>query len=270
MPFPTTLEIPPTVPHLDASGCNWAAFATQLREAMLATHRWGYLDGTTTCPIPKDAANPTSSEREAIKAWECEDYVAGYFLSMRLPDWLFLSLDDATPAKTQWDIVVQRLGQPGYRNTYTPKGAALAEPDSTPGENATHAADIEGEGCLLAEEGDTHAQIVSTEAVLSQQHTQIPDPKVHAHHDRTEPDMQSRQPGNTNARAHLEGAGPEPSKDEEEHQSLKVEEEGIARKNTSVERDMGPRIKLQDPGVSPLATHEDIGSLTSPSPSPLT
>src|SRR6266581_882780 len=159
---------------------------------MLATHRWGYLDGTTTCPVLKDAANPTSSEHKAIKAWEREDYVAGYFLSMRLPDWLFLSLDDATPAKTQWDIVVQRLRQPGYPNAYTPEGVALAEPDSTPGENATHAADIEGEGCSLAEEGDTHAQIVSAEAVLSRQHTQVPDPKVHAHHDRAEPDMQSR------------------------------------------------------------------------------
>ena len=188
----STLEIPPTVPHLDASGHNWAAFATHLQEAMLATHCWGYLDGTTTCPVLKDAANPTSSEHKAIKAWEREDYVAGYFLSMRLPDWLFLSLDDATPAKTQWDIVVQRLGQPGYRNVYTPEGVALAELDSMPGEDATHAADIEGEGCSLAEEGDTHAQIVSVEAVLSWQHTQVRDPKVHTHHDRAEPDMQSR------------------------------------------------------------------------------
>jgi len=127
---------------------------------------------------------------------------------------------------------------------YTPEGVALAELDSTPGEDATHTADIEGEGCSLAKEGDTHMQIISMEVVLSRQHTQVPDPKVYVHHDCVEPDMQSRQPGNTNAHAHLEGVGPEPSKDEEEHQSLEVEEDGTARKTVSVKGDMGPHLEL--------------------------
>ncbi len=118
---------------------------------------------------------------------------------------------------------------------------------------------------------------------------------THAHDDRAEPDLQTGQPGDPNANtpkgvahaeqdstqgeetasnapAHLEGAGPEPSMDEKEDHSLEVEEEGIAGENASVERDIGPRVELQIPGVSPLATHEDIGLLTSPSPSssPLT
>jgi len=189
---------------------------------------------------------------------------------MRLPDWLFLSLDDTTPAKTQWDIVVQRLGQPGYPNAYTPEGVTLAEPDSMPGKDTTHAADIEGEGCLLAKEGDTHVQIVSMEAVLSRQHTQVPDPKVHMHHDCAELDMQSRQPGDTNAHTYLEGTAPEPLMDEKEDHSLKVEEEGIAGKNASIEWDMGPCVELQHPRVSPLAMHKDIRPLTSPSSSPST
>ena len=101
MPFPTILELPPTVPYLNANGHNWAAFAMHLQEAMLARRQWDHLVGTTTHPVPKDAANPTSSEHEAIKAWEREDTVAGYLLSTRLPDWLCLSLDNSTSAKTQ-------------------------------------------------------------------------------------------------------------------------------------------------------------------------
>jgi len=75
----------------------------------------------------------------------------------------------------------------------------------------------------------------------------------------------------TDARAHLDGAGPELSMDGKEDHSLEVEEEGIAGENASVERDIGPRVELQDPGVSPLATQEEVGSLTPPSsPPPIT
>ena len=55
--------------------------------------------------------------------------------------------------------------------------------------------------------------------------------------------------------------------DGKEDHLLKVEEEGIAGKNASIERDIGPCVKLQDPGVSPLATQEDVRSLTPPSSS---
>jgi hypothetical protein len=73
---------------------------------------------------------------------------------------------------------------------------------------------------------------------------------------------------NTNAPAQSYGAGPELLMGEEDDRSLKVEEEEIAGNDASVERDMGPRVELQNLGVSPLATHEDTGSLPLPSPSP--
>jgi len=66
---------------------------------------------------------------------------------------------------------------------------------------------------------------------------------------------------------HLEGSGPEPSMDRKEDHLLKVEEKGIARKNASIEQDIGPCVKLQNPGVSPLATQEDVRLLTPPSSS---
>jgi len=76
---------------------------------------------------------------------------------------------------------------------------------------------------------------------------------------------------NTDARAHPYGAGSELTMDGKEDHSLKVEEEEIAGDNASVERDMGPRVELQDPRVSPLATQEEVGSLTPPSsPPPIT
>ena len=76
---------------------------------------------------------------------------------------------------------------------------------------------------------------------------------------------------NTDARAHPDGAGSELTMDGKEDNSLEVEEEGTAGDNASVEGDIGPRVELQDPGVSPLATQEDVGLLTPPpSPPPIT
>jgi len=248
MPFPTRL---PTVPHLKEDGSNWAAFAARFEAIMWVTHCWAHFDGTATRPAPRDVANLTSTEKAAMREWAREDATARQLLSGKLPDRVLLATRRHKTANALWDALTKEFGHSDDANAYTPEGVALAEPDSTPGEDATHAADIEGEGCSLAEEGDTHAQIVSAEAVLSWQHTQVRDPKVRAHHDRAEPDMQSRQPGDTNARAHLEGAAPEPSMDEEEHHSLEVEEEGTAGENASIERDMGPRVELQHPGVSP-------------------
>jgi len=64
MSFPV---LPPTVPHLKEDGSNWAAFATHFREAMQATHCWGYFDGTNICPVPKVNAHPMTVERQATK-----------------------------------------------------------------------------------------------------------------------------------------------------------------------------------------------------------
>jgi len=61
--------------------------------------------------------------------------------------------------------------------------------------DATYAADIEGEGCLLAKEGDTYMQIISVEVVLSWQHLQSPDPNVHVQTISTEPEVILGKPG---------------------------------------------------------------------------
>jgi len=71
---------------------------------------------------------------------------------------------------------------------------------------------------------------------------------------------------NLNASTHLEGAGPEVLMGAEEDHSLEVEEDGATGKTVSVEGDVGPCIELQEPRVSCLATQENTGSLTLPSP----
>jgi len=336
---------------------------------MKATY-WGYSNGTTTCPIPNDAAHPTNTEIQAIKEWEHKDAVAQALLSIRLPDWVALSIDSYPTAKTQWDWLIRKFSQPGYEDTSTeeeltgetpvvtgqggsrrkqhqgkchscgeeghhahdccalkeePAPALIAQeqlgapeqPETSP-VHSTHATDLEGEGCPLAEEGDTLAQIVSVEAVLSRQHTQDPNPKVHAqtigaepeaisgepgaikevaheHNGRVEPDLQE-QPGNLNANTpkgvarpepdlmpgedidpnanapvHLEGTGPGVLMDaEEDRPEDMLEEDGIAWENASVEEDRVPHIKLQESGVSHLATPEEDMFLTSSSSSPPT
>jgi len=70
---------------------------------------------------------------------------------------------------------------------------------------------------------------------------------------------------NTDTHAHPDGAESELMMDRKEDHLLEVEEKGIARKNASIKQDIGPHVKLQGPGVSPLATQENIRSLTPPS-----
>jgi hypothetical protein len=86
--LPTFGELPApfaTVPWLKEDGSNWATFTPCLQEAMKAISQWGYFDRTTTRPILKDTAQPTTAESEAIKEWECKDIIAGCLLSFRLP-----------------------------------------------------------------------------------------------------------------------------------------------------------------------------------------
>ena len=328
------------------------------------------------CPVPKDITHPTNMEHEAIKGWEHKDTVVGCILSFRLPDWITLHLDAYPMAKTQWDWLIEKFGQPqlednskekeltgeppvttgrgggqqrrrkgkshtcgeeGHRahDCCTPKegpatapaaeepSGATEQPKTSPAD-AIHTADLEGEDCSVAKEGITHAQIVVAEVDLSQWHTQDPVPKVHTQTIGAEteaipgkPGAIERQPGDwnantpkgvahaeldstpgeetirnantpegvahteldfmsgevvnpkTDARVHLEGAGPDVLVDEEDDQLLEVEENGATRKTASVEGDMDPRVELQMPGVSYLATQENARSFTlSPPPPP--
>ena len=81
--------------------------------------------------------------------------------------------------------------------------------------HSTHAADLEGEGCPLAKEGDTLVQIIGTEAVLSRQHTQDPNPKVHAQTISAEPEVISGEPGAIKEVAHKHNGCAEPDLQEQ-------------------------------------------------------
>jgi len=109
-------------------------------------------------------------------------------------------------------------GQLGDPNANIPKGVAHAEPDSMPGE-------------------DTNPNVYTPEGVAHTEPDSTPG-------EETDP--------NTDARAHLEGAGPEI-----------LLEEGTIGENASVEEDRYPRVELLEPGVSRLATPEEVEFLTS-------
>ena len=70
---------------------------------MEAMSRWGHFDGTSTCPVQRDAAQPTVDEIKAIKVWEQEDCAMRYHLSRQLPDFIFIGLVDHKMVKVQWD-----------------------------------------------------------------------------------------------------------------------------------------------------------------------
>jgi len=187
------------------------------------------------------------------------------------------------------------------------QSGASVQPKTSPA-HLTHATDLEGEGCPLAEEGDTLAQIVNVEAVPSQQHPEDPTQEVHAqtastepevilgkpgaieevaykHNDHVEPDLQG-QPGNPNANTPkgvthpkldlMPGEDIYPNTNAPVHlegmgPEVMLEKGGITRENASIEEDRVPRIKLQESGVSHLAMlEEDMFLTTSSSPSPPT
>jgi len=89
MSFPT---LPPTVPHLKEDGSNWATFAMHFQGAMMATQHWMHFDGTATCPTLRDAANPTSMEREAMEEWVHKDSTTSHLLNTRLADTTLLCI----------------------------------------------------------------------------------------------------------------------------------------------------------------------------------
>ena len=70
------LVLPTTDPHPKEDGSNWAAFAAHFREATLAAQSWAHFDGTAARPAPRDAANPTSAEKEVMKECAREDIAA--------------------------------------------------------------------------------------------------------------------------------------------------------------------------------------------------
>jgi hypothetical protein len=116
------LVLPDSVPYLKEDASNWATFAARFREAMRAMYQWGHFDGTHTCPTLKDAANPTSSERQAITEWKRDNGAERGLLSPRFPDCILIRLIDQKTAKGQWDRLIEELGQPALDESGKEKG----------------------------------------------------------------------------------------------------------------------------------------------------
>jgi hypothetical protein len=64
---PTLIEqLPANIPHLEPNGTNWAIFLMCFKEAMQASCRWHYFDGSSKHPSSKDDTKPTKEEIKAI------------------------------------------------------------------------------------------------------------------------------------------------------------------------------------------------------------
>ena len=72
---------------------------------MKATCLWGHLEGTKPCPRPKDTGKPTDTEIDVVEKWEHEDMVAGYLLSLCLPNSMVLHFSKCCKAHKQWEMV---------------------------------------------------------------------------------------------------------------------------------------------------------------------
>jgi hypothetical protein len=102
-PSPAIEQLPSNIPHLKTDGSNWAIFIMRFREAMQATRRWPYFEGTVSCPTVKDPSKVTDAEKKAIEEWEHGDLAARYLLSQRLPNSIAVRLQSLTTAKGRWE-----------------------------------------------------------------------------------------------------------------------------------------------------------------------
>ena len=108
-PSSTIEQLPPNIPRLEPNGVNWAVFSMRFQEAMQATRRWSYFDGSKLCPVPADKANPTDAETEAIDKWDYEDQIARYLLSQRLPDTTTMQVSHFKTVKERWEKVTEEF-----------------------------------------------------------------------------------------------------------------------------------------------------------------
>jgi gag-polypeptide of LTR copia-type len=74
---------------------------------MKVMRRWPYFIGLCPCPVPKDAANPTTDEADLIAKWEYEDSVASYLLSQRLLNTTEICLTNCSTTMERWDMVTK-------------------------------------------------------------------------------------------------------------------------------------------------------------------
>jgi hypothetical protein len=102
LPVAPIEKLPANIPRLEVNGANWAIFSMRFREAMQATRRWGYFDGSRPRPTPKDPSAPSADEQEELERWEYQDLVARYLLSQRLPDTTAMRLSSYTTAQMRW------------------------------------------------------------------------------------------------------------------------------------------------------------------------
>jgi hypothetical protein len=109
-PTTTAPRLPPTfitehIPILKQDGSNWAIFEVRFRLAMKVYGWWGYFDGTNPRSVPKDSQNVTEKEKEDMENWEHEDCVAGYLLSLCLPDYTALCMSTYPTTQSCWDRI---------------------------------------------------------------------------------------------------------------------------------------------------------------------
>jgi hypothetical protein len=164
---------------------------------MKAISQWGYFDGTTTHPVLKDTAQPTTAESEAIKEWECKDVIAGCLLSFRLPTWLMLTMDDYPTSKAQWDWLTRMYDQPALE--ITTEKELTSKPPAATARGSGHRRQCRGKCHACREEGhSTHDCCAPKEELMAVPAAE--EPSGAAEHPETSP-------MNATYAANLEGEG---------------------------------------------------------------
>ena len=78
-------------------------------EAMEASRRWKYFDGTKSRPVPADPSNPTTEEATELREWDEENQIARHLLSQRLPDTIAIRLSAHPTAAARWRCITEEF-----------------------------------------------------------------------------------------------------------------------------------------------------------------
>jgi len=111
----TTLtdSLPSNIPKLNPFGINWAIFKFRFLSAVKAKGKWDHFDGTTSAPLPADAAHPTTDEIAKKLKWDKDKASAMNLLLQKIPHSTAMKICHLVTIKLAWDTIIREYMKKG-------------------------------------------------------------------------------------------------------------------------------------------------------------
>jgi len=92
------------------NGKNYFAWRRKMETQLRALGQWEVVNGTTTAPVPANAANPTADETRQLDAWRLRTARAYAEIALRLDDDYGEVIDTITDPNAAWALLEASFG----------------------------------------------------------------------------------------------------------------------------------------------------------------